>query len=232
MDETANLAEEMMGGSSAPGKEAQEAAEGGGETQAAAWTKQLPKELRENGEAFKKIGGFKTVGDLAQAFVDAANKALDVNNPKAVFEAMGAPKEGEPYGIEEQLKGGLENFIKYAKEASLTKAQAGTMMEGYKALMGEMEAAQREAANKALPEITRGLVDEFGADAVEYYRKGAARSGLKEAIARSGLYGNKDIARAIVLLGRETSEDFTPQGKRGQETKPKSIKEGATFSYS
>jgi hypothetical protein len=106
------------------------------------------------------------------------------------------------------------------------------MAEGYRALTAENTRYRLAEANKALPEITRALVEEFGSAAAEYYKKAVSRDGLREAIAAAGLYGSKDLARALVLLGRETSEDFTPSGGRGHEKKPKSIKEGATFSYS
>jgi hypothetical protein len=192
----------------------------------------LSKELRENKEAFEKVSNFKTVGDLAQAYIKSAGEAVDVKNPRRALEALGRPKEGESYGIEDKLEGVMKNFVKYAAGADLTREQAVKMAEGYRGLMAEESAARLAEARKAAPEIARGLVDEFGSEAAEYYKKAVSRNNLRSAIVESGLYGNKDIARALVLLGRETSEDHTPSGGSGREKKLRSIREGATFSYS
>jgi hypothetical protein len=237
MDGTANLAEEMLGGSGAPGNEAPEtksAGDNGGSagTQAAAWTNQLSKELRENNEAFGKVSNFRTVSELAEAYIKGAGEKFDISDPRKAFEALGAPKEGEPYGIEEKLEAGLKNFVRYARAANLTREQAARMAEGYRALTAENAEARLAEAREAAAGITRDLVEEFGPEAAEYYRKATARGGLQGAIAAAGLYGNRDLARALVLLGRETSEGSTPSGGSGREKKSRSIKEGATFSYS
>jgi hypothetical protein len=240
MDETANLAA-MMGGSEDPGNESSETTgagentQGGEGTQAAAWTNQLSKEFRKS-EAFNKVSNFKTINDLAAAFAEKQGvKDVDFSDAKAVLERLGAPKEGEEYGIEKSLPDGMKDFLKYAREAVLTKTQAAKMAEGYQSIMAARAAENIRTAKEKTPEIARAIVDEFGTEAEIYYKRAVAGNGLNKLLMANGLAANKDLARALVLLGREMSEDSVLTGSAlsgGRAKKPKSIREGATFSYS
>ena len=120
MSEAVNLTD-MLGGSEAPAKEASSGAlsagdgTGDGGTQAAAWTSQLSRELREDGEAFKKLADFKSVNELAEAFVKTGGGAggeIDLSDFKSVMEKLGAPKPDEVYEFEKDLETELSDFGK------------------------------------------------------------------------------------------------------------------------
>jgi hypothetical protein len=235
MDETGNQPElaAMLGGSDAPANEASTqsgAREESQSTQAAAWTSQLSKELRGNSEAFSKVANFKTVSELAEAYLK--NGSLDMKDAAGVLRKLGAPEEGKPYDFEKSLEEGLQSYGAFARKAMLTPDQAKAMLDGYRSLEKErITAYTRDAAEKA-PEISKALVEEFGAEASAYYHKAVSKNKLNSLIVQSGLGANKDIARALVLLGREMSEDYTPSSGRSRKPEPETIKNGAMFSYS
>ena len=194
MDVTLNQngLENLLGGNDAP--EVKEASVQGGagesiSTRAAAWTSQLPKEIRGNEEVFSKLAAFKTVGELADAYLAKGEAAeADITDVKGLLEKLGAPKEGEFYEFEKDLKDELSKFGETARGAMLTRDQAAAMLEGYK--------------------------------------------GLNSLLARSGLGADKQLARALVLLGREMSEDYTPGGRsRGAEKPPRRLNEGAQIDF-
>ena len=235
MAETANLTD-MLGGSGEPGKESPatktEGDNGGSAgTQAAAWTNQLSKEFRESGD-FNRVTGFKTVSELAEAFARTASEQVDLTDFKAVMEKLGAPKEGEPYGIEDTLDSGMKDFIKYAKEASLTKEQAAKMADGYRDFVRAQVESNLKLAREKAPEISKTLTAEFGEAAAEYYHRAVEHTGLNKKLAETGLGANRDMARALCLLGREMSEDASVAGRTPGRTKPVSVRDGATLSYS
>lgn len=88
----------------------------------------------------------------------------------------------------------------------------------------------REAA--AVKETTGKLIDEFGPAAAEYYKKALSHNGIGALLAQFGLKSHPDIGRALVLLGREMSEEYTPSGKAaGGRAKPVTLAEGARLYY-
>jgi hypothetical protein len=216
--------------------EAAELFGGGDETsknqsgQPAAWTAQLPKNIRDNADLFKQISGFKTVGELAEAYLDKGGGA-DFSDAKKVLEKLGFPKDGEKYEWEDSLKDGMAGFAEAARKAMLTKDQAKAVMEG----MVEMDEARDRAVlakvKEAAPGILRDLKQEFGDDALLWYKNAVKNTALSKELARTGLSVNPTIARSLVLLGREMSEDYTPSGSRGGRTALKSFYEGANFDY-
>jgi hypothetical protein len=228
---------EMLGGSEAPVKEAlTTGADGGnpaGTTQSAPWMSQLSKELRDDAELTPKLSGFKTISDLARAYLNGGGEAADGNiDFDSVMKKLGAPGDGESYDFEESLEKDLAPFAGYAKKARLTPGQAEGVLNGLRELTRAREEGFLKAAKEAAPEVSKALVDEFGSDAGAYYRKAAVDTKLNTLLARSGLGANKDIARALVLLGREMSEDYTSaKSNAGGGKKPVSVKDGAMFSY-
>lgn len=195
-----------------------------------AWTAQLPKDMLSNAEEFKKISGFKTIGELAKAYISGGGEA-DYSDVKKVLERLGAPKDGEKYEWEDNLKDDMKGFAETARKAKLTKEQAKAVMEGYVLLDETRVQANVAKVKAAVPKIADDLVKEFGEDALEWHRKAVKDSGLNRELARNGLSANPVIARALVLLGREMTEDYTPSGSSGGRSKAKSILDGATFDY-
>ena len=235
MDETLNQngLENLPGGNDAP--EVKEASvQGGagesGSTQAAAWTSQLPREIRGNEEVFSKLAAFKTVGELADAYLAKGEAAeADITDVKGLLEKLGAPKEGEFYEFEKDLKDELSKFGETARGAMLTRDQAAAMLEGYKGIIEARTADFLAKAKAEAPALAKALTEEFGA---AWYRKAVEGNGLNSLLARSGLGADKQLARALVLLGREMSEDCTPGGRsRGAEKPPQRLNEGAQIAF-
>jgi hypothetical protein len=198
--------------------------------QPAAWTAQLPKDMRENAEQFKQISGFKSIGELANAYLKKGGEA-DFSDAKKVLEKLGFPKEGEKYEWEDSLKDEMKGFAEAARKAMLTKSQAQAMMEGMVQMDGARAQANFTKVKEAAPKLLQDLKQEFGDDAPTWHQNAVKNSNLSKELARTGLSVNPTIARALVLLGREMSEDYTPSGSHSGKTAPKSIYEGATFQY-
>jgi hypothetical protein len=194
MSETANL-DVSQGGSGAPGNAApagngtegnqgarNPAGDGNQGITPAAWTAQLSKEFKDNPDALKAIGSFKTVSELAEAFV------------KQAAAGNSSPKDGETAGD--------DAFAKALEEAAKTAQTAAPPKNGPAAWLDE----------KAVKETVAKLIDEFGTAAPDYYRKALGKNGLGALLGKHGLKSHPDLGRALVLLGREMSEDFTPGG--------------------
>jgi hypothetical protein len=224
--------ENMLGGTGEPEKETQLVTDNG-DANPAAWTSQLSKELRESEESFSKLKGFKTIGELAKAYLSAAKSSVDASNFKDVMERLGAPKDGEGYDFESGLEKELSDFGKFAKEAMLTGKQAEAMLGGFRKIIAGRNAGYINEAVEAAPKIAAGLISEFGPDAAKYYQKACGHENLNKRIAAAGLGADKDLARALVMLGREMTEDSTPGGGGGARSykKPESVKDGLNLSY-
>jgi hypothetical protein len=196
----------------------------------AAWTAQLPREVRENPDQFKKLTGFKSIGELAKAYLAGGGEA-DFSDVKKVLEKLGFPKEGEKYDWEEGLKDEMKGFAETARKAMLTKEQAKTVMEGMAALDAAKDAAVLASVKEAAGKVSQDLIKEFGDDALAWHRNAVKDGRLGRELARTGLSVHPTIARALALLGREMAEDYTPSGSRGGTAKPASVYDGAGFEY-
>ena len=216
------LAAAMTGGEGQTGGEP--------ESQRAAWTAQLPKELREDAGRFKKLSGFKNIGELADAYLKGGGEA-DFSDVKKVMERLGAPKDGEKYEWEENLKDEMKGLAEVARKACLTRDQARFVLEGYAAYDEAKAASNLKRVREAAPKIAEGLVKEFGDEALSWHRNAVKSSGLNKALAYAGLSADPTIARALVLLGREMSEDYTPSAGSGGRGRPASVKDGGSFDY-
>jgi hypothetical protein len=83
----------------------------------------------------------------------------------------------------------------------------------------------------AAPKVVQDLIKEFGEAASTWHKNALKDRSLSRELARTGLSVNPTIARALVLLGREMTEDYTPSGSRGGTANPASIYDGAVFDY-
>ncbi|GMO28523.1 MAG: hypothetical protein Ta2B_09250 [Termitinemataceae bacterium] len=229
MDEAANLANEM-GGSGAPANEAPvQSGSGTGTEGTPAWTNQLSKELRDDA-SFSKLANFKKLDELALAYLKGGGSELSTEE---LLNKLGVPKPDEPYGIEDKLGEEMQDFLKAARETNLSKKQAEKLAETYQTMMQNYLQKQVDGVQKAVTENSKELVDEFGAEATSWWKKAAsAEKGLKEAIAKAGLGSSKALMRALVLLGRETSEESTPDGGRHGSGAAKTWAEGGGFKIS
>jgi hypothetical protein len=234
MNETADLAEEM-GGSGVPAKETLGDVGGntGTETPPAAWTSQLSKEIRDNAEVFGKVKDFKSISELANAYL-TAGKPLSNDE---LLEQLGMPRPDEPYGIEDKVAD-LDGFLDAIRGAKLTKGQAAALADKYRELVGAAtnRALETRVAGfeTAVKENSVALTEEFGAEALNWWRKGVGlEKDLRATIAKAGLGGSKALMRALVLLGRETSEESTggSNGRSGKSS-ARTWADGGGFGFS
>ena len=105
------------------------------------------------------------------------------------------------------------------------------MLDGYRSFIEARTRTFLEESVSKAPELAKGLTDEFGESAREYYHRAISHNNLNVLVAKAGLGGNKDLARALCLLGKEMSEDNTPSGNRRAEAKPVSYKDGAMLTF-
>jgi hypothetical protein len=147
------------------------------------------------------------------------------------MEKLGTPKDGEPYEWEAGLKDSMKGFADTARKAMLTHDQARLVMEGMVTIDAAKDAATLAKVQEAAPKIAQDLVKEFGDDALQWHKNAVKNSNLSRELARTGLSVHPTIARALVLLGREMSEDYTPARSSSGKSSPQSIYEGATFDY-
>jgi hypothetical protein len=147
---------------------------------------QLSRELRENPNAQKALGGFKTISELVEAFMSRTESA-------------------------EPEDGGRDAFEKRLEEAAEAKREPPAWLDA-----------------RAVKETTEKLVGEFGPEAAAYYKKALGHKDLGAVLAEAGLKSHPEIGRALVLLGREMSEDSTVPGRRaGSGHEPVTLAEGA-----
>ena len=230
MDEAANLAGDVLGGSGAAGNEAPVGGGGTGtENQPAAWTNQLSRDFRDNMDAFGKVSGFNSITELANAYLAANGAEID---DETLFKRLGIPAPDEPYGIEDQLDESMKDFLQHARDANLSKGQAAKLAAAYKTMIENAVKSVPEEVKKAVEANAKGLVDEFGADARNWWNKAAAsEKGLQQAFAKAGLGKSKTLMRALTLLGREMSEESTPSGSEHGSAAPKTWSEGGGFNF-
>ena len=193
MSETADQTV-IPGGSGAPENEAPGESKAGGSATGregagtrAAWTSQLSRELRDNPETLKAISGYKTINELVEAFV----------KNRGASQKQGASAEGGGEGAGEAE----DAFGRALSEAAEAAGEAAPH---------ESPAWLDQAAVK---ETVTKLVGEFGPAAADYYRKALGCNGLGKVLEGAGLKSHPDIGRALVLLGKEMSETYTPAGK-------------------
>lgn len=105
-----------------------------------AWTSQLPKDLRDNADIMGRISGYKTIADLANAYVkseDAGKDALHVpgkdsteEERRAFFTKLGVPEKASDYNLSdydldpETLKKSKDIFMEAAHRSALSRRQA------------------------------------------------------------------------------------------------------------
>jgi hypothetical protein len=189
MNDTGNLPE-GQGGSGAPANEALTIA-GGGEGTAGG---------TQTGES----GGTGTQA----AWLSQLPKEMK-SNP-ATLKALSGYKT-----IGELAAALLGRAGKPAGQETTTEPDDDALAEALAAAKGKAKEAEpppswtdAEAARKT----SEKLVAEFGAAASEYYTKALNHNGLGAALAKAGLKSHPDLGRALVLLGKDMSEESTVPG--------------------
>ncbi|MDR1240013.1 MAG: hypothetical protein LBK27_07855 [Treponema sp.] len=220
--------------------------EGGG-TEAvkpAAWTNQLPEELRGNPEAVARLAKFQKLGDMAASYLELEGKLgkaaviPDKNTAAAeraaFWKRLGKPEAKEGYTIAKQENGDV--FLEAAHAANLTDEQA-TAIFGHIKKLGETQlAAAREQQDRQFAETEAALKKEYGAkypEKVELLKRGLKLAGEDAGplLNRAGVAGHPGIVRAFITLGELTAESGSPRSRGGGPDGPRSIRDGAKFAF-
>jgi hypothetical protein len=195
------------------------------------WTAQLPKEIRENAGLLKKLGGFKTIAELANSYLSVEGKQVVPSKdakPEEVqgfYERLGKPKTKEGYSMAGDKD--AAPFIEGAYSMHLTDAQATFIWE--QACKDRQETADRQA--KELAESDAVLKREYGGkynEAIAFYRRGAG--GILNELKSHGLAGKPQIVRALIAYGRSISE-AGGAAESGGAAQPVSVMRGRGFNY-
>jgi hypothetical protein len=248
------LASAFTGGAGAAG--AQPAAEpkdgdkAAGETQPdggiklAAWTEQLPPEIRGNPDTAAKLAKFAKVGDMAKAFLELEGRAASGGVPgkdaaaeevAAFWEKAGRPKTADGYAFAKDAEHAGAEFAAAAFGANLTAAQADAMFGALNGLAAQRLQASAQARQRQMKETAAALAAEYGSnyqEKMELLKRGITAAGPNVAaiLEQAGLAGNPEIVKAFIAFGEMTAESGAPRG-RGSGEPLKSVMEGGTFEF-
>jgi len=212
-----------------------------GDLKLAAWTEQLPPEMRFNADTAAKIAKFTKVGDMAKAFLELEAKAATGGIPgknatseevAEFWEKAGRPAKAEGYSFTNDKDNNGAGFAQAAHKANLTTAQADAMFKTLTAMGAERYNAIQQAQLHAEKEAAAALTAEYGSkyeQKMELLKRGLAAAGpnVGNLIRQSGLSGNPEIIKAFISFGEMTAESgFAKGGSAGDSLK--SIYEGGS----
>lgn len=245
-DSLASIMAGAQGTAPEPKPATRETGEGNGTAavKPAAWTNQLPEELRGNPELLARLAKFQKLGDMASSYLELEGKLgkaapiPDRNAPAAeraaFWKRLGKPETKEGYSIAKQENG--EVFLEAAHAANLTDEQATAVFEHIRKLGETQLAAVQERQARQYAETEAVLKKEYGEkypEKVELLRRGLKLAGddVGPLLNRAGVAGHPGIVRAFITLGELTAESGSPRSRGGGPDGPKSIRDGARFSF-
>jgi hypothetical protein len=210
----------------------------------AAWTEQLPPEMRNNADTAAKLAKFNKVGDMAKAFLELEGKAASGGMPgkdaspeeaASFWEKAGRPKTADGYAFAGDKENEGSAFAQAAFSANLTAAQAEALFKNLNEFGAKkLEVFEREK-NSRIKETAAALAAEFGSkyqQKMEFLKRGLAAAGpnVGNLIGQAGLAGNPEIVKAFIAFGEMTAESGASRGGAAGDPM-KSIMEGGTFEY-
>ncbi len=232
------------GAGNAGGGTSASAAASGGEVELAEWVQQLPEEMRSSPENTKRFAQYKSVEDMAKAYLDldsrlassltVPGKDASAEEVSAFWEKAGRPKTSDGYSVVKTAGKDALPFGDMALKANLTDTQAAEVFNHLKTL-GEQQIRETSTKQKAMLADTEAkLKAEYGAkfsEKIAFLKRGlgAAGQGAARALFDAGISGHPDVVRMMIAFGEMTSESGSVSG--GQGSKPLSIMEGGTFEY-
>ncbi|MDR2184990.1 MAG: hypothetical protein LBO80_04905 [Treponema sp.] len=211
---------------------------------AAAWTSQLPEELKGNPETLARLAKFQKLGDMAASYLELEGKLgkaalipgknAPAEEREAFWRKLGKPEAKEGYAIAKQENG--DAFLDAAYAADLTDGQASAVFERIKQLGEAQIAAAREKQAQQLAETEAALKSEYGGrypEKIELLKRGLKIAGEDAGplLNGAGLAGHPGIVRAFITLGELTAESGSPRSRGGGAEAPRSIRDGARFSF-
>ena len=217
---------------------------GSGEAKLAAWTEQLPPEMRTNADTAAKLAKFNKVGDMAKAFLELEGKLASGGVPgtdakpeevAAFWEKAGRPKTADGYAFARDTENEGAAFAQAAFKANLTSAQAEALFKNLnEAGAKKLQALENDNSHR-VKETAAALAAEFGSKyqaKMEMLKRGFAAAGpnVGSLISQAGLAGNPEILKAFIAFGEMTAESGASRGSTAGDPM-KSIMEGGTFEY-
>jgi hypothetical protein len=192
-----------------------------------AWMSQVTKELYADKESAARLSGFKTVSDMAKAYLEAQTKAGEQSD---------VPKEADGYSFAKEDPRMAGSFF----NAKLTAAQADSLYKANLAAMDDARKAMQASLAKDYQETDVLLQKEYGDkydEAMILMKKGMGinpangeLSPLALLLVEAGLAGKPEICRAFIELGRSKSESSTASGS-STAGGPQSVMDGKGLHY-
>jgi len=210
----------------------------------AAWTEQLPPEMKGNPDTAAKLAKFNKVGDMAKAFLELEGKASSWGIPgkdaaaeevAAFWEKAGRPKTADGYPFAKDKEHNGDVFADAALKANLTAAQAEAMYKTLSAFGAQKLEEQRQTAATRMKETATALSAEYGskyAEKMELLKRGLAAAGpnVGSLLNQAGLIGNPEIVKAFVSFGEMTAESAASRGGSAGDSM-KSVSDGGAFDF-
>lgn len=213
--------------------------------EAPAWLSQLPKDMRENAELSGRISGFKTIADLANAYIksdDSQKNALHIptkestpEEMKAFFTTLGVPEAPTDYNLSDYdvdadaIRKNKELFMAAAHKSALTKRQAQNLwmheVAMYKAVSQLRAEAEQKYKDSFEPQYDKLLEGEYPEaterkkaikDELAVVTKWTQDQGIGKALIESGLAYNADVMHKLARYIKSNSPEFV-QGKSAPE---------------
>ena len=206
----------------------------------AAWTEQIPAELRGNAVFAEKLARFPKVGDLAKAYFELEGKGPAIPGKDAdaaavaeFWEQAGKPKTAEGYSFAKDAEHAGGEFARASFAANLTAAQAEAMFKGLAEMGAGRLRAARDVQDAQLRETAAAMQKEYGpryGEKIELLTRGlqAAGPNVASILAQAGLRGNPEIVKAFIAFGQMTQESGGARGGTAGGAL-QSVLEGASF---
>jgi hypothetical protein len=207
---------------SQPGSDPSQGNGSGNEVKLAEWTRQLPKEIRENPELAGKLSGFTKLEDFAKSYFqlegksDIPGKDAKAEDIAAFWKKLGYPDKPENYAVAKEQS--AESFIAAAHAARLTDGQATALWQSVSEGTARQIAAIRQAQQAELEATDKALQKQYGDKypyALEMFNRGIGNSELKALIINAGLAGKPEIVKAFIALGEASQESGSPMSDGG-----------------
>lgn len=214
------------------------------QSEAPAWTSQLPEELRSNADVMKQLGKFGKIGELAKSYSELESKlgnsivrpGKDASDDEvnAFYQKLGKPETADKYSIDDTE---AKDFKELAYKNNLTDEQAKGMYQAIKEL-GENVAKQNNEQLMQLAKATEeSLKKEYGNDyqtKLELCKRGVMAyggPGLGKKLQDTGLLFDEDVVKMFIRLGEQNAEAGASVKTAKANTGYKSTAEGGTFSF-
>jgi hypothetical protein len=214
----------------------------------AAWTQQVPKEIRENPELARELANFEKLEDLVKAHFDLKGKwdqrspAIPGKDAKpedvaAFWKALGYPEKPDGYALAKDKNAGT--FLTAAHAARLTDEQASAMWKEVSSNQSRLIASRQEAQQAEVNSTIEALKKEYGEKfpaAVEMFDRAIGNTGkehspLMQQLLAAGLVGNQTIIKAFIALGEARQESGSPSSGNISVDPNKPVTEGGWYSY-